>query len=336
MEELLPNRLDELLAKHLAQEATPAEQQEVEAWLASDPTHQQYYDSLVQVWNETAAVSMTELAAIDAGWNHLKGRISTPAQPSGTIVAFRRYGWQIAAAIGFLLVVGMSLWRFLPHERTDTPADYLVYDATDGPKEISLLDGSKVILRQGAKLRVPLAFGTANRSLSLAGTAFFEVEADSLHPFSVQGDLGQVKVLGTQFEMLTDADSLQVSVAEGLVVVAIPQVATIRLRQQEGLRYAKVDSMPPQPEVLDANALSGYTRSFTFQNQSLIEVVEQLRKVYQEDIIIRSPQIEHCPINTSFEQASLPYILDVLKNLHEISWEKEGAVYVISGQGCEE
>lgn len=334
MDELLPTRIDELLAKYLAQEASSAEQIEVEAWIESAPENRAYFDSLTQVWDQTAKADPTDLAAIDAGWASLQDRIGQAAPSSDKVISMRRPLWQVAAAVVALLVIGISLWRLLPRESTDIQPNFVVYAATDSMQAITLVDGSTIQLNPGSQMTVPEAFSPSQREVSLEGTAFFEVTSDATHPFTIQTELGTVQVLGTQFEVKTDEQSLEVKVEEGLVEVAIPDVATLQLTARQGISYRMSDSVAPTVDPLAANALSAYTLSFSFEDQPLSTVVATLQQAYGVEILLGSPSIQHCLVNSPFEQASLEYILKVLSGMHTLTWEKQGSVYVLTGEGC--
>ena len=52
-------------------------------------------------------------------------------------------------------------------------------------------------LNRYSTLTCPVRFKGKNRNVSLSGEAYFEVRKDARHPFIVQADEVEVKVLGT-------------------------------------------------------------------------------------------------------------------------------------------
>ncbi|WP_300977714.1 FecR family protein [Flavobacterium sp.] len=68
--------------------------------------------------------------------------------------------------------------------------------------QVVLSDGTKVHLNSGSTLKFPVKFVKGNkRIVYLSGEAFFEVSKDKLHPFIVQSNGIDVRVLGTKFNV---------------------------------------------------------------------------------------------------------------------------------------
>jgi len=67
--------------------------------------------------------------------------------------------------------------------------------------EVSLSDGTRVILNAGSRLVYPENFNGKTREVLLVGEAFFDVKHDPNHPFVVQLSDLRVKVLGTRFNI---------------------------------------------------------------------------------------------------------------------------------------
>ena len=83
--------------------------------------------------------------------------------------------------------------------------------------EISLPDNSSVILNAQSTITYNKKDWNTNRVLKLEGEAFFKVEKGST--FTVETNEGTITVLGTQFNILEDANFLKVECYEGKVKV---------------------------------------------------------------------------------------------------------------------
>jgi len=82
----------------------------------------------------------------------------------------------------------------------------LVYNTLNIPfgKQFELLlsDGTQVTLNSGSSLRYPVNFIEGkDRKVFLKGEAFFDVAKDDSHPFIVNADQINIRVLGTQFNL---------------------------------------------------------------------------------------------------------------------------------------
>ena len=74
--------------------------------------------------------------------------------------------------------------------------------------KVVLSDGTKIHLNSGTTLRFPIAFIKGHyRKVYLTGEGYFEVAKDKLHPFIVQSDGIDVKVLGTKFNISAYKDT---------------------------------------------------------------------------------------------------------------------------------
>lgn len=77
-------------------------------------------------------------------------------------------------------------------------------------RTVSLPDGTSVTLNHYSTLTYPERFKTDNREVELNGEAYFEVSKDKKHPFIVQTDAVDVRVLGTHFNVDAYRDSRDV------------------------------------------------------------------------------------------------------------------------------
>ncbi|MDR6781635.1 transmembrane sensor [Pedobacter africanus] len=72
---------------------------------------------------------------------------------------------------------------------------------------IKLPDGTKVWLNSGSRLIYPVVFSGDSREVYLEGEAYFDVTHDKAHPFYVRATNMDIKVLGTEFYVSSDAKS---------------------------------------------------------------------------------------------------------------------------------
>lgn len=112
-----------------------------------------------------------------------------------------------------------------------------VAQATTGfgeKKELTLPDGSQIILNACSKLEYPSQFIGDKREVQLVGEAYFKVQSNPEQPFLIQTSDFQVEVLGTEFNVKSYAhDQIQsVEVENGKVQVTLPE-DRIQLKKQE-------------------------------------------------------------------------------------------------------
>ena len=101
-------------------------------------------------------------------------------------------------------------------------------------KELTLPDGSLVVLNACSELHYPTQFIGNQRQVQLTGEAYFKITANPEKPFRIQTPEFQVEVLGTEFNVKSYTnDRIQsVEVENGKVQVDLPE-DRIRLKKQE-------------------------------------------------------------------------------------------------------
>ena len=84
----------------------------------------------------------------------------------------------------------------------------------DNYESVALPDGSWVYLNQHSQITYEEEFSP--RTVHLNGEAFFTVEHKN-SPFTVISDMGEIEVLGTEFNVKTTVKQVEVDVKKGLV-----------------------------------------------------------------------------------------------------------------------
>ncbi|SEB43909.1 ferric-dicitrate binding protein FerR, regulates iron transport through sigma-19 [Tenacibaculum sp. MAR_2009_124] len=119
-----------------------------------------------------------------------------------------KLNWKYIAAASIALLVGLLFF-------VDTSVKY---ETSYGEKMAVLLpDSSQVYLNSKASISFNEKNWDSNRKVVLKGEAFFKVKKGK--KFKVVTDLGNVSVLGTQFDVQTSKDYVEVKCFEGKVSV---------------------------------------------------------------------------------------------------------------------
>ncbi|MCU4177855.1 FecR family protein [Carboxylicivirga sp. N1Y90] len=85
-------------------------------------------------------------------------------------------------------------------------------------KTIHLVDGSTVLLNKNSSITYDESF--KDRHVELDGEAYFVVKKDAV-PFVVSTKLGDIKVIGTEFNVKTSDTQMEVEVEKGSVEMSI-------------------------------------------------------------------------------------------------------------------
>jgi transmembrane sensor len=191
-------------------------------WLEAAPEHAAAYEAVEAVWLdlEDLSANAPKTAPLVANVVPLRPRSSSPAR-RGLLI-----GLGVAAAAA---IVALALTPQL------TSPSYTDYATKRGEtREIALADGSRLSLGSATTLRVRL--GPQQRDVTLVdGEASFDITHLENRPFIVTVGAREVRVLGTEFNILSHAGRLAVSVRRGLVAVSGGQEGTVKLARGQQL-----------------------------------------------------------------------------------------------------
>jgi transmembrane sensor len=82
---------------------------------------------------------------------------------------------------------------------------------------LRLPDGTVVMLNSGSVISFPFSFTGSKREVKIEGEAYFTIAQDASKPFYVNTPKGQIRVLGTEFNINTYDDREKVSLVNGSV-----------------------------------------------------------------------------------------------------------------------
>jgi len=348
------NISEELLARYLADTASESERNDVEAWLAASEANARELATYRLIWDHTASMKKNSMTVdTDAAWSKMKGKMSpgnaaapapqssregsandTPVREAKTIefrpeVRKRRLPVTVWAAAMIAILVMAFGWFFLIADKTPQSLDVVT---TENTKEQLLPDGTKVFLNYNSKLTYPENFEGDLRTVSLQGEAFFDVKPDAAHPFVIQANGTEIRVLGTSFNVKAYNEApVRVDVATGKVRVSKDA------RRVELVKGQSAEVLKDSIRSLQANMnLMGYrTQVYEFNAADLQDVVSSIRDGYHVDVRLSNDKIAQCRLTIRFEKEPVDATLSVIAETLDLSLRKEGKVYWLEGNGCQ-
>ena len=153
-----------------------------------------------------------------------------------------------------------------------------------GQYQVILPDGTKVWLNAASSLKFPTAFAGDTRNVELTGEAYFEVKKNETHPFFVNVDHMQVKVLGTHFNIMAyhDEPVIKTTLLEGSVQLNEGKSSNMLKPGEQGvikggdIQVAKVDV---------AEAIAWKNGFFEFNRASIYDIMKQISRWYDIEVV---------------------------------------------------
>ena len=243
--------------------------------------------------------------------NAIKGRLIKPA-PAGKVINFRpllRYAASIA-----LLAAAWFVYDFATN-------DGMVNLETGLAQTLQheLPDGSDITLGAMSEVNYSEKTWGEARTLDLNGQAFFDVEKGAT--FTVETTLGDVTVLGTEFDVQNLGDVFEVNCFEGSVAVTFNDKREV-LKPGEGLVFEAGNLKRVDFDKLSPNWTAGMS---VYEDVHLALVINDLKRYYEVEIDLPATQANR-PVNGSFSHDNLSLALQSILRPLEIK-------YVLSEEG---
>lgn len=228
-------------------------------------------------------------------------------------IKISRFAPQLAAA----LIIGLAIFFFL-NRTTETSISTKIAEK----EQLGLPDKSNITLNAKSTITYNKNNWKNNRVIHLNGEAFFDVEKGKT--FDVITPLGNVTVLGTEFNVKQRGDFFEVKCYEGLVKVThnntsykLPVGKAIRFANGALTKFA-IDDATPQ-----------WTKNISkFSNVPVNAVFEELQRQY-------NITLDYSQINTSrlftgaFEHNNIDNALMAITRPLQFTYEKKSSNHII-------
>ena len=306
--------MDDLLAKALMGSLSADEERTLAAWRKADPANEIRYCALARAWSLVSEPDSTEALPLAPAPAQIIARAGIRVLPGPLMPAAKRGRRTVGLLVGAAaLAAAILLWAPWSARPALRPAPLGVTEFTTGPGESSLLhlnDGSIVRLGPSSHLRFD-GSASQRRTVRFRGRGFFAVATDSLRPFVVQTDAGTAEVLGTQFQIESEAVAMKVVVVEGRVAV---NAGGGRREVAANQQATTTNGSPPAlSEVPSSSARADWLGDLlVFQEQPLVKAIEVLERRYGISIELRDPTIGHRAVTAWMQERDYRQAMDVI------------------------
>ena len=272
-------------------------------WLLADPLHRPAYAQAQALWQRsTAPAARLAEEEQEALQQYLHAMASAPGRHR-----WRRRLGAFAVAACLVLSVGVAGGWHPGFWLQDLQADY---SSAGQIRQLTLADHSQVTLDAGSAITVDFQHGERRVQL-LRGAAFFQVTHTG-EPFLVDAAGGQVRVLGTEFEVREQGDGAQVTVRSGRVAVtAEPRQAARELTANQQVAY-RAGQASETLSVDSESRLAWRQGWLNYYQVPLAQVIEDLARYYPGRMLLLDDELAQRKVSGSFPVAQPLVALDSL------------------------
>ncbi|MBQ8874465.1 MAG: FecR domain-containing protein [Bacteroides sp.] len=286
------------------------------------PDNEQTLDKLANhVWEESEVQSMSTGVECE--------RYKKEAKQILKRIGTRKRNWMHRVAIYIAGISAMLclIWGAVKY------ADYLTesqliemeVSTTYGEhKQITLPDGTVLVLNSCSKVRYPNRFISNERKIELEGEGYFNVKRKEDQPFVIITPCLDVRVLGTAFNVKTYAadELVSVSVESGKVQIDLPD-AMLRLQAQEQMQLNTRTGNYNKSSVEQKVAL-WRKGTLCFDRTPIRDVAKELERIYHCRITFAEGENFDNLISGEHENPNLEAVLRSIEYTSGIRYKKNG------------
>jgi transmembrane sensor len=321
----MSEHIEKLIIKALQGNILPEEHYELECWIAEDEQNKKAYDEFAFTWRKSVEGTKPPAVDSDAEWIRLKTITESPTIYKEKSVVLR-WTLRAAAAIAFIVISTYLITT------TISKNELITFRSTTDTLSVRLPDGSLITLNHNAQISYHEDFEN-NRSIDLAGEAFFDVAKDEEHPFVIHTSAAMIRVVGTSFNV--DAgkrNETLLSVMTGVVECRVidQENAVSFAAGESGVISADKNTIEKAHEI---NADSWRTKLLTFKDTPLAEVVNSVDKYFDQDFLI-DENLTDCKVTAEFKDPTLDEVVATITEMLSLTVERRNKHYLLHGEGC--
>jgi len=316
---------EEIMMKYLQGECSPEEETLFLEWLQQSPENKKRFFEYKALWNyrrvkHFGTDDQLNKATIDL---HRNIHLAESRRRKQVYLRFARY-----AAIFIFALALPALYTTYHHLYTAPGLITVSIAQTDSSKFVTLSDGSRVWLNSNSSITYPEKFSSVERIVQFTGEGYFEVAHDSLHPFKVQTDNVQVRVLGTSFNVRSYASDrkTETTLVEGKVVIQNKQGNNLAVLTPGQMGEYDKTSQYLSVKAVDTEHYTAWRYGLvSLTNVTLGDITQKLSELYQVHFIINDPTAKQTSYNFSFRKGqSIDKVLEMLGFIAPIRYTVQG------------
>ncbi len=206
-------------------------------------------------------------------------------------VNYRRY-----RRLGFLWAgLSMSIGFIIAWFVIGTSASPTWQEVSTRPGEstqIVLADNTKVTLNGGSTIVYPSSFNKDCRQIYFCGEGYFDVQADTRHPFDIITNDASIKVYGTRFNLKSYSDDkvLSVGLDEGSVQFTGDSGVVVDMVPGDNLSYDKETGLLKKEYSAESAGL-WRKGQYYFKNVALGDIAHDIERLFGVRVLIENEDL---------------------------------------------
>lgn len=197
--------------------------------------------------------------------------------------------------------------------------------------KMQLSDGTIVWLNADSEITFPNYFKGENRVVSVKGELFFDVTENKNQPFIVKTNVGDIRVLGTVFNVhCYPGEVPATTLVKGKIVYSLGGKSAVLTPGQQ----CRVSNNKLIVEDVDTyDYISWIDEIITFKDKKLEEIMNTLSRLYDVNIVYDDQSLKNIPFTGAFKQYEhLDDIIQMIKDCGLIDISRQNNEIIIRRQ----
>jgi ferric-dicitrate binding protein FerR (iron transport regulator) len=321
----------ELLQRYVEGNASGKETEAVADWLDGDEKNVREFMALhklydISLWNKGAyRQSEPPQNAHDAV--HIKNKPGT---------GYKKAVYELLKIVAVFLAF-LSVSHLMRDEPTSEPGEttYQTLFIPAGQRaELTLPDSTKVWLNAKTKLVYPVNFGAGDRTVILDGEAYFKVKHKGEQAFVVKTENMNVKVLGTEFNIMaySGIDNAEVAVLKGSVGIEPQSAGLFRNYVMNVNEHAMLNSGKLKVSgIKDFDYFRWKEGLLCFNNETVKSIINKLQLYFDVTIDVKKQNLQNYRYSGKFRtKDGVEQVLKVLQLEHKFMYTRDNELNLIT------
>ncbi|MDR2763996.1 MAG: FecR family protein [Tannerella sp.] len=301
----MQNQPDEYGLNLFIDSLTGAASEETEAqlaaWRGASAANERRYAEMKKIWDSLSLSARDEQFDTQRAYRLFQERVKAEIeQTERQRTTVHRIPLRRVVAVAAILIPFLFLSYFAGRYgtlRLATVEETLLSEISvpyGSKTQMKLQDGSVVWLNAGSRIEYDSYFGKTNRTCTLSGEAYLEVEKNADLPFVVKTGTVTVTVLGTRFNVqaYSDEDEVTVCLLEGSVDMNVKNAETFRLQSGQKAGYHKRTGKTDISPFVTAQVPDWMNSRFVFNGETFEQIAGILERSFNVKITIRNDRIK--------------------------------------------
>lgn len=238
--------------------------------------------------------------------------------------AVLRESLKVAAAIAVLVASSVYVHNHFAGPASEVAMNKIV--VPPGQRvNLTLSDGTNVWLNACSEMSYPASFTREARNVSLKGEAYFDVAKDAEHPFIVETNKCDIKVLGTKFNVQVDEVNCDFAAAllEGSIELTNKMKPGPKILLSPMMKAEWKNSRMVVDSIRNLDNYRWKEGLICFENIRFADLMKRFEKTYDIRIVIRNARLNDYKCSGKCRVSDgVDFILQVLQRSTRFSFSR--------------